>query len=144
MSATIRRIVLTPAALFWLTACSDGALDPATECGDGTPVEEGAVIEGTLGPGDELDVDGAYMDAYLLTVPSARTYRILMSSSELDSYLWVQAGYGAVYADDDSGGGENGFDAQVVRTLVASCYRISATTFDVGATGAYTLSVDGF
>lgn len=134
----------TAAGLLWLTACSDPVTGINDDCDEGTPVINGSVIDGTLGPGDELDVDGAYLDAYLLTVPSVTTYVITMRSAEVDAWLWVRAGYGAVYGDDDSGGGVNGSDARIFRSLVGSCYRIEATTLGIGEVGAYTLTVEQF
>jgi hypothetical protein len=107
-------------------------------------VENGSVIEGTLGPGDELDFFGAYVDAFLLNVPSLMNYAITMRSDEMNAWLTVRAGFGAVYTDDDSGVGVNGTDALVLRSLVGSCYRIEASTRAIGEEGSYTRSVQAF
>lgn len=123
-----------------LGACGDSS-GPPDSCPGGTPIALGATVNGTLQQGDDLDVDGAFLDRYALRVASSGSIEITMSSTELDSYLWLLTSNGAVItSDDDSGGGISGVDAQIVRSLDRGCFLIDATTFP-GESGPYTLSV---
>jgi hypothetical protein len=133
--------LFTLAAVLALSACKDDPTGPALSCTGATPIAIGATVSGTLAQGDLTDVDGAFLDRYSLTVPESRGVEITMRSAALDSWLWLLTETGSVVAfDDDSGGGANGLDAQIVRVLDRGCYLIEATTFP-GETGAYTLEV---
>ncbi len=92
----------------------------------------------------ELD-DGTFADAWVLSVPQKQNVRIIMESSEVDSYLWFYEsdgndGLGELLArDDDSAGFPN---AGVEGVLNAGVYVILASTFATEY-GSYSLRVEG-
>lgn len=112
------------------------------DCGGGVDMEIGDMRLGALQTTDELDVDGAYLDAFSLRVESEQDVFILMESASVDAWLWLLTEDGEVIEfDDDSGGGS---DAEIVTTLPRGCYVIQATSFSPGETGTYALTVDIF
>lgn len=73
------------------------------------------------------------------------TYR----SSEFDAYLeigeWTTGGFVSRWSDDDSGGGETGFDSQI--TFVApytGLYTAKLTTYNEGETGLFSFEVQAW
>ena len=75
-----------------LTSCGGDSPtqgEPPLSCSGGVPLAVGSTISGELQPGDELDIDGAFLDRYALAVPTAATVRITMRSGEVDSFLWL-------------------------------------------------------
>ena len=110
---------------------------------DGSPqIEVGESINGTLQSGDGQDVDGAWLDAYILPIDTEGTsVTIDMTSSEVDAWLYLLEEDGSVVDVDDDGG--SGLNARITQTLARGCYTIEATTFSPGDVGAYTLSVSG-
>lgn len=134
-----------PAAILMLGACGGdsptASPPPELNCTGGAPLAVGASVNGTLEEGDDRDVDNAFLDRYALTMEEDGTIEMTMRSSEVDSFLWLLETNGDVIAfDDDSGGGENGLDAQLVHALDRGCYLAEATTFPEES-GAYTLTV---
>jgi hypothetical protein len=81
---------------------------------------------------------------YALKCVEGRTYTILMRSDDFDAFLRLEDPSGKQVAeDDDSGAGSKGTDALITYTAPKSgTYTISATSFNGGAKGKYTLSVD--
>lgn len=137
------QVVVLTLATAALAACGDdGPSGPSTlNCTGGAALSVGANVGGTLQDGDQLDIDGAYLDRYALTVSQSGTIEITMRSTQLDAFLWLLDDEGAeIEQDDDDGGGVTGFDAQIVRTLSRGCYLIDATTWP-DETGSYTLTV---
>ena len=135
--------VLLCCAAMALGACGSDSSGPSDlECEGGLALTIGANVGGVLEQGDALDVDGAFLDRYALTVTGAGPVEITMRSTAVDAFLWLLSESGAVLAqDDDSGLGVNGLDAQITETLSEGCYLVEATTFE-GETGAYTLTVE--
>jgi hypothetical protein len=138
----MRKTLAGPVALIALVfagACSESSTEPVNlNCTGGAPLAVDATVNGTLQQGDDLDIDGAYLDRYSLTVEEAGTIRITMRSDDVDSWLWLLNTNGTVItADDDSGGG---LDAQITRSLNRGCYLVEATSAFPGETGAYVLS----
>lgn len=144
MSRPTLFLMMATAGLFWLSACSGDPTIPTQQCLGETAVEAGSVIAGMLEPGDFTDFEGAFVDSYVLQVPSLSTWRFTMRSAELDSVLWLYSAFTTLDADDNDGGGVNGLDAAIARVLPGGCYTIEATTGAVGVEGAYTLTVERF
>ena len=73
---------------------------------------------------------------------AGRTYTILLSSDDFDAYLRLEDPSGKTIAeDDDSGGGKNGHDAQIVfKADKTATYSIAATALHKSK-GKYTLTV---
>jgi Big-like domain-containing protein/pre-peptidase len=104
------------------------------------PLAIGQRADGRLALGDcEFSLDDSYVDVYEITLPTAATIQIDMTSGDLDSYLGLFDGTGLFLAEDDNSGG--GRNSQIVRQLAAGKYRIWANTIAAGTTGAYSLIV---
>ncbi len=132
-------------SLLSLTSCGGGDSptqgEPSLNCTGGVALAVGATINGQLQLGDELDIDGAFLDRYALTVSTAGTVQITMRSGEVDSFLWLlDSGSSVLDFDDDTGGGVNGLDAQISRSLARGCYLVETTSIDEGETGSYTVT----
>lgn len=106
-------------------------------------------------PGKPLDVKGQLQDndandptrnqpckIYMVKLQKGKTYVIDMASVDFDTYLRLENTKGdQVAEDDDSGGGINGLDAQIVYTPEKDdAFKIVATRFAEG-TGNFTLTV---
>lgn len=106
----------------------------------GTPhLAVGARVSGTLAEGDAHLDSGELADVYELEIGERTDVIVQMQSDHLDSYLLVRGPGDAEWENDDSGGT---LDAQVVIPSAApGTYRIFATTYRPGATGAYELKV---
>jgi len=131
-----------PAVL--LLACGDAINDPRLQTFMGCPVSEIVVDEsrgGTLSSGDCL-LEGAYTDMYYLEVFNDSNLIIDLESFDFDAYLVLyDRDTGELLADNDD---LNSFDsdARLAGYLPRGRYVIGATSFDVGETGQYVLTVD--
>jgi hypothetical protein len=104
-----------------------------------TPTTAGTTINGALTSTDCTLSDGTFADIYRLTVTVSTPVQIDLTSTAFDAYLVLfDASLGGVAEDDDSGGGTN---SRITRTLAPGTYYIAANAFDVGVTGAYSLTV---
>jgi hypothetical protein len=83
-----------------------------------------------------------YAKFYSFLLTSTTTVIIDLSSSTVDTYLYLLQGSGTggsvITYDDDSGPGT---DSRIVRTLGPGSYTIEATTYNSGRTGSFGLSV---
>jgi len=131
-----------PAVL--LLACGDAINDPRLQTFMGCPVREIVVDEsrgGTLSSGDCL-LEGAYTDMYYLEVFNDSNLIIDLESFDFDAYLVLyDRDTGELLADNDD---LNSFDsdARLAGYLPRGRYIIAATSFDVGETGQYVITVD--
>lgn len=132
-------------ALVTLFGCGDDPTGPSLTCTGGSPLAVGGTVNGTLQQGDDLDIDGAFLDRYALSVTSSATITITMRSNEVDAFLWLLDAEDetVIDSDDDGGGGDTGLDARIQRSLDRGCYWVEATSAFAGPTGAYTLTVQG-
>jgi outer membrane protein assembly factor BamB len=110
-----------------------------------TPINYGQTINGTLATSDCPVGDGTYVDAYSFNGTAGQHISILMTSSAFDTYLFLLNPDGSTLRiDDDGGGGTNSRipSSSGYFTLPATgSYTILANSFDVGATGAYSLTL---
>jgi len=107
------------------------------------PITVGATVSGNLtaASGRASGCTGCYADVYQFSVTSSQTLRILLTSSAFDSFLRVlDSNNQEVTTDDDNGGGSNSL---ISRTFAPGSYKIEATTYGTGETGAYTLALTG-
>ena len=75
-----------------------------------------------------------------VTLTKGQSYVIDQESNELDSYLILLDAQGKVVSEDDDGGGN--FNARIIfRPAETGEYRIIATSFKGGQTGAYKLTI---
>lgn len=102
----------------------------------------GDVTLGQTGSGalTETDCRGdrGYADPWRLTVGSQTTIRIDLTSAQFDTFLVIEDQHGGQIAWDDDGG--DGYNSRLEHTFPAGEYRIVATSFTNGVTGAYQLS----
>ncbi len=148
-------ILLAPLLLF-LTACGDSSSSSKdSSCGSVTNIGPNSLVNGELESSDcrvsdlvPSSGDSSYVDEYRLTLTSPATMTITMRSDTMDAFLFIvgrstSCSSGCSVADllaqdDDSGGGTNLLDAQIIIPLTAGSYIIGANT--VGeVTGSYTL-----
>ena len=112
----------------------------AESCPFITELALGQRAEGRLALGDcEFALDNSYVDVYEITLSTAATVQVDMTSVDVDSYIGLFDGAGIFIAEDDNSGG--GRDARLVRQLAAGKYRIWANTITGAAAGAYALVV---
>lgn len=102
----------------------------------------GVSLNGALTPGDARLNSGEYMDVYELDGQRGDRISILMSSTDLDSYLMIDGPGGFSDQNDDARAGS--LDAHLdVRLPVSGRYRVVATSYAPGETGRYRISVEG-
>jgi hypothetical protein len=137
---------------------SDGA---TTGCGVVTDIASPVVIMGRFEEGDclysQLDPeagDRSFVDEYRVTIPAAAVLTVTQRSTETNTFLLLvqrsESCIGncpdlvqtlAVATDDNSGGGVNGTDAQIVYNVpAAGTYIILANQFNQEAAD-YTLEL---
>lgn len=105
------------------------------------PITVGQTVNGTLRntAARSSGCTGCYADIYQFSVTSSQTLRILMTSTVFDTFLRVlDSSNQEVATNDDGGGGSNSL---IGRTFAPGTYRIEATSYGEGETGAYTLAL---
>lgn len=101
-------------------------------------------ISATIGDADILTSAGTRLDGYWFAATAGDVVQIRMASTAFDSFLLLNAENGDLLElDDNSGGGAQGRDALVTRSITRSGnYIIIATPFEPGRSGAYTLALN--
>ncbi len=123
-----------------LEVCTGGGGDPSIVCSELPAVSLGETVSGTLSSSDPASSFGPYYDLFGLRLDAAGEVTVRMASSEFDSFLYLyEAGGNEIARNDDVSDGD--VNAAVTLELEPGCYRIEATSFEAGETGAYTLSV---
>jgi hypothetical protein len=119
-------------------AGKDDVAGKALEIRDGR-----ASVNGRLTDADPRDtqLQGSYCKVYGLKLAEGATYKIDMFSTDFDTYLRLEDPDGVQVARDDDGGGN--LNARITyRCSKAGTYKVIATSFRPGATGAFTLGVE--
>jgi hypothetical protein len=112
----------------------------AESCPVVTPIAFDQRVTGTLALGDcELSLDNSYVDVFEITLPTAATIQVDMTSSEVDSYIGLFESSGLFIGEDDNSGGER--NARLVKQLNAGRYRVWANTITGGVSGTYSMVV---
>lgn len=124
-----------------------GGAPPPGSCETQVPLGLNTSVSGTITGGCTIAQllgvqDNSGVEQYLITLPTDGRLTISMQSEVLDSFLWLfDASLSTRLAtDDDSGGGPNGFGAQLSLDLAAGTYVILANAFAPGQTGSFTLT----
>lgn len=107
----------------------------------GAPIAVGQTVAGRIENGDPQLRSGEFLDAYTLQGSRGQQLEIRLTSTEFDPYVQI-AGPGnySAYNDDDVDGGTS--NSHLIVTLPADgAYRIVATSFRAGESGAYRLSI---
>ena len=97
-----------------------------------------------MGDNDGLAEDGAYFDAYRITVAEGDKLNVTLVSNDFDAYLDIgrdkDGAWESVASDDD---GLSDTHAKVEWTVeTPGTYVIRARSFAQGSTGAYALTVE--
>ncbi len=119
-----------------------------------TPIDFGQTINGALSTTDCVFLPGtrggSYFDAYSFNGIAGQNIAISMSSTNFDTYLYLQAPNGSFIAEDDDGGDNTNSrippDGGFITLPANGTYTILATSFSPEVTGNYTLalSVESF
>ncbi len=116
---------------------------PAAQTAAGT-IAPGQSINGTLAQGDATLQSGEFQDTYRLQGRRGQQYTIRLRATAFDPYLLVR-GPNNLSEDNDDDASERGTrNSRITVTMPADGeLRITATAYQAGESGAYTISVDG-
>ncbi|MBZ0121817.1 MAG: hypothetical protein K8H88_32795, partial [Sandaracinaceae bacterium] len=104
------------------------------------PIRIGDQVTGSLGASDARLPSGESYDLFALEVAApAEPITVEMESTALDCFLRVEGPGGQHWENDDFGGGTN--SRVEVPLAQAGSYRIVATSYRAGETGAYQLKI---
>ena len=95
---------------------------------------------GTLAAGDKTLNSGEYVDNYVFFGNAGQSVTIDMRSSEFDPYL-ILFRPDKSQEDNDDYNGDHAHSRIVTTLPAAGMYRVSATSYTSGETGAYTLNM---
>lgn len=111
---------------------------------EGTLTIDGAISDRLTGGDCEL-VDASFFDVYSLTVSAGDSVSIALRSTSFDAFLLIaDVDEELIDGDDDSGGGPNMTDAEVIRRFqTGGTFLVIANSFAGGETGPYTLTATG-
>lgn len=108
--------------------------------GDAQTFAAGQTMNGTLQQGDEQLRSGEFMDTFRFQGQAGQRVVVDMRSTALDPYLILLAPSGAQEDNDDISGADR--NARIETTLAESGeYRIGATTYQPGESGAYVVTL---
>lgn len=101
----------------------------------------GQTVSGALSTTDCVIEGEWYGDTWTMTVEATTTVQLDLTSDVFDTFLIVEDADGIRIAQDDDGGID--FNSRLVYTFDPGEYRIVATSYAPGVTGAYGLSAQG-
>jgi hypothetical protein len=105
-------------------------------------IEAGQTRQGSLQRGDDTLSSGEFADAWQFRGRRGQTYTVDLGSSAFDPYLLVRGPGGLSEDNDDDPSQRGSSNSRVTFTLSADGdVTISATSYQTGETGAYSLSV---
>lgn len=117
-----------------------GPLIPGTPALAQERLRMGATVEGELSRGDDQLDSGEFMDVFAVDGRAGDALSVTMRSDDFDAYLMV-TGPGDFQEDNDDSG-DDGTNAGLDLRLPASgTYRITATSYEPGERGRYSLSL---
>lgn len=114
---------------------------PFFGCTPGTSLTPGSPVTGSLEATDCPISGGRTMDRHNVTVTNAGTYRISLSSADIDTYLYLFDPSGVPIAENDDRAPPTDLNSELTLTLEPGTYAIGASSYDV-ETGSYTVRVD--
>jgi hypothetical protein len=110
------------------------------------PVRWGTSITGSLDENDAVLPDGTLHDAFTFSATAGQRVTITLSSTAFDAYLAVGRMEGGAFlelsSNDDYVGGEGGAARVVMVAPETGEFVIHVNTYQPGASGAYTLTVE--
>src|SRR4051794_32006771 len=122
------------AAAFLAAPSAQGQVTPAAQ-----PIAVGQTVSGELSISDAQRRSGKFEDVYTIEGHRGQRVQIDLSSDAFDSYLVVTGPEGFNLANDDQDGGDTLNSRIVLQFPSDGAYRISATSYRSGETGAYRL-----
>lgn len=134
--------LLAVALLLW--GCDDDPTATEPICGEAPAVELGVPLQGRLSSGDAV-FQGALIDYYSLRLPDSTAVELVLTSAEMDPFLYLFGSDGRVAAQAfDSLGAPAGEpeSATLERRLPPGCHLIGASAWARGGRGVYTFRVD--
>ena len=124
------------------------APDPGTGTGDNCAqaIAADGTVSGSWASGcDSEERTGSHARYYSFTLEQSSEVTVALNSSAADTFLYLRNGDAtsgtALHENDDHEGSTSA--SQIQETLAAGSYTVEATTYSVGATGAFTLSISG-
>jgi Big-like domain-containing protein len=115
----------------------------ADSCLDDIWVTRGIVTQQELKSTDCVDGTGPfYFDTFQLILVTGQSVTITESSTGFDAELFLHSSSGRVVSDDNGGGGTNARLSYTNSSSEAEVLHILPSTVAIGATGAYTLTID--
>jgi hypothetical protein len=97
-------------------------------------------ITDALSANDTTFTSGEYYHVYTYDLNAGDTIRVVMTSAEVDTYLFVTSPSGETWVNDDFEG-QTSISRLELTADVSGTYELYATTAQVGETGTYTLAV---
>lgn len=117
---------------------------PARDAQGGNVLVSGRPVRGQLARGDDTLQSGEYEDEWTFTARRGQTYELNLSSSAFDPYLLVRGPGGLSEDNDDDPAARGSQDSRLRFTAPADgVVEVSATSYQPGETGAYTLTLGG-
>jgi len=130
----MNRIVLS-----LILAAAGLAAGPASGQSAAPAIGAGQTLSGELGASDVQRRSGKYEDVYTLAGRRGQRLQLDLASDAFDPYLVVTGPDGFILVNDDAEGSE-GLASRIVFEVPADgAYRVAATSFRAGETGAYRL-----
>lgn len=97
-------------------------------------------VADTLSTDDTTFSSGEYYHVYTYDLNAGDSIRVVMTSAEVDTYLFVTSPSGEAWVNDDFEG-QTSISRLELTADVSGIYELYATTAQVGETGSYTLAV---
>ena len=111
----------------------------ATGCAARTAHTLGTTSQGTLALGD-CSADGFFIDLFTTSLGTSTAY-LFRQTAAFDTYLLLAAADGSVIAEnDDETPNGTSTNSAIKAFLPAGSYLLGASSFDLGVTGAYSLT----
>lgn len=102
-------------------------------------LQPNATVQGALARGDGQLDSGEFIDVYEIEGRAGQPLSVNLRSAAFDSYLMIRGPGG--FEEDNDDAGDDGTNAGLnVRLPVDGTYRITATSYEPGESGPYTLS----
>lgn len=105
-------------------------------------LQPGGSVQGDLSRGDDQLDSGEFIDVYEVQGRAGEPLSVTMSSDQFDTYLMIR-GPGDFQEDNDDSGDGSTNSALNVRLPVNGTYRVTATSYEPGESGRYSLSLSG-
>ncbi len=105
-------------------------------------LQPGGSVQGDLSRGDDQLDSGEFVDVYEVQGRAGQPLSVVMRSDDFDAYLMVR-GPGDFEEDNDDSGDDGTNAGLDLRLPADGTYRITATSYEPGESGRYTLSMSG-